>query len=93
MFVSNDNGTARLLLGKDLRGDAIHTQKLERPAFPAGAAYAVRTEVLRRERTIFVEPFRLVLMDPLHAIDIDEEVDLMLAELVAKRHGFTVIGG
>ncbi len=92
MFVPQDDGGVRPLLDKPIEGDAIHTQKLALPVFPSGAAYAVRTEVLRREKTVFVAPFRVALMDPLRAVDIDEEIDLMLAELVAKRHGFSVVG-
>jgi CMP-N,N'-diacetyllegionaminic acid synthase len=93
MFRREADGTVRPLLDKRVAGDAIHTQLLERPFFPSGAAYAVRTDVLRRERTLFVEPLRVVEMEPLRAVDVDEEVDLMLAELVAKRWGFKVFGG
>ncbi|HYL33463.1 MAG TPA: acylneuraminate cytidylyltransferase family protein [Stellaceae bacterium] len=92
MFQRISDGTVHPLLDKRISGDAIHTQLLERPFFPSGAAYAVRTEVLRRERTLFVDPLRVVEMEPLRAVDVDEEVDLMLAELVAKRWGFTVFG-
>lgn len=90
MFTRRADGTAVPLLDKRVEGDAIHTQKLDRPFFPAGAAYAVRTEVLRREKTLFVAPLRIAEMDPLRAIDIDEEIDLIFAEIVAKRYGFTV---
>ncbi len=92
MFRRDHDGTVRPLFDKRIAGDATHTQLLERPFFPSGAAYAVRTEVLRRERTLFVEPMRVVEMEPLRAVDVDEEIDLMLAELVAKRWGFAVFG-
>jgi CMP-N-acetylneuraminic acid synthetase len=92
MFVVHNDGTATPLLGKRIDGDAIHMQKLARPVFPAGAAYAVRTEILRREKTLFVEPMRVALIDPLRAIDVDEEIDLMLADLAARRYGFSVFG-
>lgn len=92
MFRPGADGTAIPLLGKRIEDDAIHTQLLEQLLFPTGAAYAVRTEVLRREKTLFVDPLRIVEMDSLRAVDIDEEVDLMLADLVAKRWGFTVFG-
>jgi len=91
MFVSEPDGTARFLLGDRPVGEEIHTQKLKLPVFPTGAAYAVRTERLRREKTLYVPPFRVVFMDPLRSLDIDEEIDLMLADLVARRNGFTVI--
>jgi CMP-N,N'-diacetyllegionaminic acid synthase len=92
MFTAHEDGRADLFLGKHLAGDATHTQKLALPVFPSGACYAVRTDVLRREKTLFVEPFRVALMDPLRSIDIDEEIDLMLADLVAKRNRFSVVG-
>ena len=41
-------------------GEVIHTQLLQRPFFPTGAAYAMRTDVLRREKTLFVDPLRIV---------------------------------
>jgi len=90
MFRRGADAVVTSLLDKRLEGDAIHTQKLDRPFFPSGAAYAVRTEVLRREKTLYVAPLRIVEMDSLRAIDVDEEIDLMLAELAAKHWGFTV---
>jgi CMP-N-acetylneuraminic acid synthetase len=93
MFVVQDDGIASPLFGRRIEGDAIHMQKLARPVLPAGAAYAARTEVLRREKTVFVAPMRVALIDPLRAIDVDEEIDLMLADLAAKRYGFSVIEG
>ncbi len=93
MFRRDKDGTARPLLDKMVSGDEFHTQLLERPFFPTGAAYAVRTEILRREKTLFVDPLRMVEMDPLRALDVDEEIDLILAEAAAKRWGFSVIEG
>lgn len=92
MFVQDADGAVAPLLGKRIEGDAAHTQLLQRPLFPTGAAYAVRTEVLRRERALYVEPLRVAVMEPLRSVDIDEEIDLMLANLLAERHGFTVAG-
>jgi CMP-N,N'-diacetyllegionaminic acid synthase len=92
MFRRDGDGTVHPLLGKAVAGDAIHTQLVERPFFPTGAAYAVRTEVLRRKKTLFVDPLRIVEMDDLRSVDVDEEVDLMLADLVARRWGFKVFG-
>jgi CMP-N-acetylneuraminic acid synthetase len=92
MFRRQADGSAIPLLGTRLAGDAIHTQKLERLVFPSGAAYAVRTQMLRLEKTLFVPPLHVVEMDPLRSCDIDEEIDLMLADLVAKRLGFEVFG-
>ena len=83
----------RPLLDKMVSGDEFHTQLLDRPFFPTGAAYAVRTDILRREKTLFVDPLRMVEMDSLRALDVDEEIDLILAEAAAKRWGFTVIEG
>jgi CMP-N-acetylneuraminic acid synthetase len=88
MFSIEENGNAAPLLGREIRGDAIHTQLLKSYLFPSGAAYAVRTDVLRREKAVFVDPLRVVEMDALRAVDIDEKIDLMVAEAVAREHGF-----
>lgn len=53
MFKRDAEGRATPLLDKRIEGDAAHTQNLEKAYFPSGAAYACRTEVLRRERAIF----------------------------------------
>jgi CMP-N,N'-diacetyllegionaminic acid synthase len=92
MFRRQPDGSVVPLLDKRIEGDAIHTQWLELPFFPAGAAYAVRTEALRRTRTLFVDPLRIVEMDSRRALDVDEEIDLILADAIAKRWGFTVFG-
>src|SRR6185295_18283122 len=62
MFLRQEDGTVRPLLGTRLSGEVIHTQLLQRPFFPTGAAYAMRTAVLRREKTLFVDPLRIVEM-------------------------------
>jgi CMP-N,N'-diacetyllegionaminic acid synthase len=92
MFRRRDDDTVEPLLGKRLEGEILHGQKVPLTLYPTGAAYAVRTLVLRRERTIYVDPLRVVEMDRLRAVDIDEEVDLMLADLLSRRHGFAVCG-
>jgi CMP-N-acetylneuraminic acid synthetase len=93
MFQRDKDGTAHPLLNKMVGSDEIHTQLLDRPFFPTGAAYAVRTDILRKEKTLFVNPLRMVEMASLRALDIDEEIDLILAEAAAKRWGFTVVKG
>jgi len=92
MFRRQPDGNVVPLLDKRIEGDVIHTQWLDVAFFPAGAAYAVRTDVLRRVRTLFVDPVRIVEMDPHRAVDVDEEIDLILANAIAKRWGFTVFG-
>lgn len=91
MFGVDSAGYAVPVVGRRIENEAIHTQLLERFFFPSGAAYAVRTEVLRRERTLFVDPLRPIEMDPIRAIDIDEKIDLIFAEAVAREFGFTPI--
>jgi CMP-N,N'-diacetyllegionaminic acid synthase len=92
MFERDADGTATPLLARKPAGEEIHTQKLAMPYFPTGAAYAVRTDILRSERSVFVDPLRIVEMDPLRSMDVDEEVDLIIAEQIAKRWGFRVFG-
>lgn len=92
MFRRRNDGTLEPLLGRRIEGEIAHGQKVTPTLYPTGAAYAVRTPVLRRERTLFVEPVRAVEMEPLRSIDVDEEIDLLLADLAAKRWGFNVLG-
>lgn len=91
MFNVGTGGQALHLTGERIEGDAIHTQLLKKAYFPSGAAYAVRTDVLRRERTLYAAPLQAVIMDSRRATDIDEDVDLMVAGAIAAKHGFGLV--
>jgi len=85
MFVLDEKGQARTLLGNRMDGDAEHTQLLKKPLFPTGAAYAIRVTAFRSQHQVFAEPLRVTVMDSLRAIDIDDEIDFLVAEQVGRR--------
>jgi CMP-N-acetylneuraminic acid synthetase len=87
MFRLDARGYARTLLGDRLAGDKAHSQLLDKYYFPTGAAYAVRVSELARQNCVFAEPLRVVEMDPLRAVDIDDEIDFALAEIVGRKLG------
>jgi len=65
-------------------------QQLERTVQPNGALYVTRRRLLA-ERGILVSAFNggaagYVLMDPLTSVDIDGPMDLVVANLLVKRH-------
>ncbi|CAA6605007.1 Acylneuraminate cytidylyltransferase [Rhodospirillaceae bacterium LM-1] len=78
---------AHTLLGDKLVGDLVHSQHLDKYFFPTGAAYAVRVEELRKQKCVFAEPTRLIEMDPLRSIDIDDDIDFAMAEIVGRKLG------
>lgn len=66
-------------------GGASRRQALE-PLYTAnGAMYLVRTEVLRRDATLFPPVCRALVMDAIASLDIDDEADWAIAQAVAER--------
>ena len=55
---------------------------------PAGAVWVVRRAALPREQRINVAPMRAVTVARERAVDIDEEYDFIVAEAMARHHGF-----
>ncbi|MEE9209879.1 MAG: acylneuraminate cytidylyltransferase family protein [Kiloniellales bacterium] len=91
MFTTADDGTVKLLLGGSLAGDRQHSQKLPACYLPSGAAWAVRTSVLRKTRRLYSEPMRIAVVEPERAVDIDNPLDLIIAEAVGREFGFGLV--
>lgn len=89
MFVPQESGELTLLMDGHLSGDRQHTQKLPRYLHPSGAVWAVRTAALRETGRIYVAPMRAVEIPAERAVDIDTEFDLLFAEAIANRFGFS----
>lgn len=85
MFAAREDGEVELLLNGDLSGDRQHTQKLPRYLHPSGAVWAVRSRALRETGRIYAAPMRAVEVPLERAVDIDTELDLMVAEVLATR--------
>lgn len=90
MFVPRGNGEVELLMPGHLSGDRQHAQKLPRYLHPSGAVWAVRAEALRETGHIYCAPMRVADVPPERAIDIDTELDLVVAEAVARRFGLAL---
>ena len=72
----------------DVRNESLRSQDLPPAVAIAGNLYLVRTKVLERERTFFPGNIAGVLCDdPVEAIDIDAEVDWVVAEALANHFG------
>lgn len=84
MFASRDNGEVELLMPGYLSGDRQHAQKLPRYLHPSGAVWVVRAKALRESGRIYCAPMRVAEVAPERAVDIDTELDLVVAEAVAR---------
>lgn len=70
---------------------ASHTQLLDKYWFPTGAAYAARTGPFREQRAIYCKPYTFAEMEDFRSIDIDTELDLIMAEAVAQKHALVPV--
>jgi len=90
MFVPRDSGEVELLMPGHLSGDRQHTQKLPRYLHPSGAVWAVRAKALRETGRVYCAPMRVAEVAAERAIDIDTELDLVVAEAAARHFGLTL---
>jgi CMP-N,N'-diacetyllegionaminic acid synthase len=90
MFTRQPDGSVDLLIGGSLTNDRQHTQKLADLVIPNGGAWAVHAEALRQGAHIYTPPFRIVSVPAERSVDIDEEIDLMIAEAVGLKHSFSI---
>ena len=90
MFKRGADGVVGPLLGGAIQGEREHSQLLEKYFVPTGAAYATRTAALRSQRRVICDPAHIVEMDPRRSVDIDEPIDLLLAEVVGREFGFAI---
>lgn len=88
MFTRGSNGAARPLLRKAISGDQEHSQHLDAVYIPNGAAYAFRVGEMHKQGRIICDPATMIVMDKPHSVDIDDAVDLALAEAVARTYEF-----
>lgn len=91
MFREDERGDAHLLLGGELTGIRQLTQSLPPAFLPAGSVWAVRVASLRDRRAIYVPPYRLVHVPGERAVDVDEAIDLVFADAVARHFGFELL--
>ncbi len=60
---------------------------------PNGAIYLVSSAVFLKEQSFFVPPVHFYVMDRESSIDIDDEIDLTLADLILTKHRHACLNG
>lgn len=88
MFVEGADGRAAPLLNGITSNEDAHKQTLPPAWLPTGAAYAVHTAAFRAQKKIYATPLAFHAMESERAVDIDEEIDLLLAETLGRTRGF-----
>lgn len=92
MFEPQANGEVVPLIPGHVSGERQHTQKLPRYLHPSGAVWAVRTKALRETGRVYCAPMRAAEVAPERAIDIDTELDLLVAEAAARHFKLALAG-
>lgn len=80
--IRNNNGTLEPLFGWE--NFKTNSQDLEEVYSPNGAVLAARVDALLREKTWYTKNTRMHIMHTINSIDIDEEIDFIIAEQVMK---------
>lgn len=75
---------ASSFLRTTIQGESGVSQNLPRLYIPNGAAYATRYDVLMRQNLIVGKNLRVQIMPDELSVDIDEPVDFLLAEQIAR---------
>lgn len=78
------------LTGTLIQGETGVMQSLPKLYLPNGAIYATKVEVLMKENLIIGRDNRAVIMPPGRSVDIDEPIDFILAEIIAKELGYGI---
>jgi CMP-N,N'-diacetyllegionaminic acid synthase len=91
MFEGNETGEVVPLMAGNLEGERGVFQTLAKRFVPNGAAYATRTDTLRKQNRIIASPTRVHEMDLTRSVDIDEPVDWIVAEAIAEAENYKLI--
>ena len=88
MFFHNEEGLAQNLLSKAITGDLGVSQKLPSLYIPNGGIYVTRRKALFEQNAIIGRRSKMWIMPKERSVDIDEPVDFLIAEVMAKALGF-----
>lgn len=89
MFHRDENGHARKYVEGLLQGDMGVSQLLPPLWHPNGGAYATRRHALFEKSLIISNPCGIHKMTDMASVDIDNEIDFVIAEAVAKKLGLS----
>lgn len=87
MFHCDEKGHAKKYIDGVLQGDMGISQLLTPLWHPNGGAYATRRQILFGNNSIFGEACGIQKMTDMASVDIDNEIDFVIAESVAKKLG------
>mgnify|MGYP001288681894 CR=1 FL=1 len=90
MFEETPDGTVKPMLGGELIGGKQLSQFHRKVFIPSGSVWAIRAEVLRSREAIYAPPLAMIEVPHECAVDLDEEVDFLVAEATAKHYRFTL---
>jgi CMP-N-acetylneuraminic acid synthetase len=88
MFRRNEHGHAKKFLAGTIQGDYGVSQSLPKLWHPNGGAYITRRKTLFDDGLLIGPNPGIVSMSDLASVDIDEEIDFIIAEAVANYAGF-----
>ncbi|MEX0694479.1 MAG: acylneuraminate cytidylyltransferase family protein [Rhodospirillales bacterium] len=91
MFRINAEGHAVSATLPDFDDGGVHTQMLRETFFPTGAAYAISIDAFHAQDRIYARPLKVALMDAARSVDIDDELDFIMAETVGRQFGYEII--
>jgi len=91
MFVRTQDDHVTPLLSAALSADDQHTQNLAEAYLPTGGVYACQREALLSSRSIYASPLDIIEVPAEQSVDIDTELDLIYARMVADAFKFSVI--
>jgi len=86
MFCLDKHSYAKPFLGKKIKGEIGVSQSLSKLYMPNGGIYVTRRNVLLEEGVIFGKKVRFWIMPRERSVDIDEPIDFVFAEFLAKHN-------
>ncbi|MCE5181761.1 MAG: acylneuraminate cytidylyltransferase family protein [Anaerolineaceae bacterium] len=89
MFHRDENGHAKKYIAGLLQGDMGISQLLPPLWHPNGGAYATRRQTLFGQNVLIGESCGIQKMTDMASVDIDNEIDFVIAEAVAKKLGLS----
>ncbi|MHA6645987.1 acylneuraminate cytidylyltransferase family protein [Mesorhizobium sp. A623] len=82
------DGARQLVPFHDRSGLKLRSQDMPAAVFVAGNLYLIGAATLRSEQTFFpLNTFGMLCDKPFEAVDIDDELDWLMAETIAARYG------
>jgi len=84
MFYLDEKSYAHNFMGKTLSGDIGVSQTLPKLYIPNGGIYATRRSALFEQNALICKKNKLWIMPRELSLDIDEPIDFLIAEVVAK---------